>query len=136
MSYFYANLGPCWIGTTYEIFGVAYNTIFQYRSISIKLKDSILKSSIYLCIAVIAAAGFVFLTLDFLDYAMNAKADTDPYYDMLGNKLLPYEVLPYRFFAFLAVVMCLVGVLMSACGVVILCLDLKHECMKFINKKR
>lgn len=99
-----------------------------------KSEPTTLKSLIDLLKFLVAAACFAIATYYALDFALNAKADTEGYYNALGTELLPYQVLPYRIIAFLSIPFLAVGVLICLVGAALAVFDVVCECKIYIKK--
>lgn len=74
------------------------------------------KSITHLVGAIFCVVLCIFLTHFFFDYLLNARANLKPYYNLTGNPLLPNQVIPYRFFAGLSMILCFFGSLISIFG--------------------
>ena len=69
------------------------------------------------------ALFFAYFSWESIDFALNAKGNTEGYYNSLGNRLRPYQVLPFRIISFISIPLWLVGLLVS----------LKFALSKFAN---
>ena len=63
------------------------------------------------------------------------KADTEGYYNLLGNKLLPYQVLPYRIISSISIPLWLVGILVTLRFAIGKVADLIYKFKKYMKTR-
>ena len=98
------------------------------------IKNNILTSLKNIVKLLVYALVFTYFAWASIDFALNAKADTTGYYNLLGNKLLPYQVLPYRIISFISIPLWLVGFLVTLKFVLSEFAYLFYEFKRYIKK--
>jgi hypothetical protein len=78
---------------------------------------------------------FAYFLWESIDFAFNAKADTEGYYNLLGNKLLPYQVLPYRIISSISIPLWLVGILVTLRFAIGKVADLIYKFKKYMKTR-